>query len=405
MPSFLEKCYAPATLNRLTLRNRFIKAGTFEGMTPGGVPGQQLLEFHREFALGGLGMTTLGYCATEADGRLNENMMYMHEGIRSNLSSLIDGLHKAGTKVSGQMGHCGGFTKNRELQRARAKGPSFGLNLLGAPQGMVFCEAMSEGDIRAMVQTYYDAAVFMKSVGFDALEIHYGHGYGLCQFMSPKTNRRKDRYGGSVENRMRLPLQVLEAVRKAVGDDFPIIGKISMFEGVKGGLSFEDTLEMSKLFDKGGIDGLITSAGTSTMSPMLMLHGDNILRPMLKAEADFKMRVALRVAGTFIFKDFPYRENYFLNFARQLREQVDCNLIYIGGACNAQSFETLMREGFDFIQLGRALLRDPSLPKKLKLDRNYQNLCDHCNECIATIEHPNGIHCTKTVKHVSTVSQ
>lgn len=401
----MEKYSSPANLNGLTLRNRFIKAGTFEGMTPGGVPSEQLLEFHRAFALGEVGMTTVGYCATEADGRLNENMMYMHEGIRSELSSVIDSLHKAGTKVSGQMGHCGGFTKNRELQRPRAKGPSFGLNLLGAARGMLFCDAMTEADIQALVKTYYNAAVFMKSVGFDALEIHFGHGYGLCQFMSPKTNRRTDRYGGSVENRMRLPLQVLDAVREAVGDDFPIIGKISMFEGVKNGLSFDDALKMSTLFDRGGIDGLITSAGTSTMSPMLMLHGENILQPMLKAEKEIFMRLVLRVAGTFMFKDHPYRENFFLDHARQLREKVNCNLIYIGGASNAQSFEILMQEGFDFIQLGRALLRDPYLPRKLKSNPNYKSPCDHCNECIATIEHPDGIHCTKLVKPEKSVSR
>jgi len=171
-----------------------------------------------------------------------------------------------------------------------------------------------------------------------------------------------------------------------------------MFEGVKNGLSFGDALKMSTLFDRAGIDGLITSAGTSTMSPMLMLHGENILQPMLKAEKELFMRLILRVAGTFMFKDHPYRENFFFDYARQLRENVNCNLIYIGGASNAQSFETLMQEGFDFIQLGRALLRDPYLPRKLKSNPNYKSPCDHCNECIATIEHPNGIHCTKVVK-------
>ncbi|HET8706634.1 MAG TPA: NADH:flavin oxidoreductase, partial [Pseudomonadales bacterium] len=208
MNTSLAKCFAPAKLNGLELRNRFIKAGTFEGMTPGGQPTQALSNFHARLAQGGIGMTTVGYCAVEADGRLNENMLYMHEAIRRPLTDMIDNLHQLGTKVSGQMGHGGGFSKNRELKRARPLGPSFGLNALGIANGMFLCDAMTHADIKSMIQHYHDAAVFMKSVGFDALEIHFGHGYGLCQFMSPKTNRRKDEYGGSLQNRMRLPIQV-----------------------------------------------------------------------------------------------------------------------------------------------------------------------------------------------------
>ena len=171
MSADLDKCFAPANLNGLTLKNRFIKAGTFEGMTPGGAPSAALQNFHTRLASGGVGMTTIGYCAVEADGRLNENMLYMHEGIRAPLTALIDSIHALDCKVSGQMGHGGGFSKNRELQRKRPLGPSFGINMLGVAQGMIFCDAMSEADIRHMVQQYHDAALFMKSVGFDALEI------------------------------------------------------------------------------------------------------------------------------------------------------------------------------------------------------------------------------------------
>src|SRR5690606_4889234 len=116
--------------------------------------------------------------------------------------------------------------------------------------GMWFSDAMSHNDIANLVQAYYDAARFMKSVGFDALEIHFGHGYGLCQFISPKTNRRSDEYGGTLHNRMRLPLQVLAAVRAAVGERFPVIGKISLTEGVRGGLDYADALAIAVLLDQ-----------------------------------------------------------------------------------------------------------------------------------------------------------
>ncbi|MCG8669385.1 MAG: NADH:flavin oxidoreductase, partial [Pseudomonadales bacterium] len=271
----LDTCFTPGKLNGLTLKNRFIKAGTYEGMTPNGRTTDSLRAFHQRIARGGVGMTTIGYCAVEGDGRLNENMLYMHEGIRDELTILIDGLHGLGTKVSGQMGHGGGFSKNRDLQRRRPLGPSFGVNSLGVARGMFFCDAMSHKDIDEFVAAYGRAASFMKSVGFDALEIHFGHGYGLCQFISPKTNKRSDEYGGSLTNRMRLPLRVLEAVRKSVGDDFPIIGKISLTEGVRGGLQQEDAVRISKMLDADGIDGIVTSGGSSTMNPMIMFRGDS----------------------------------------------------------------------------------------------------------------------------------
>ncbi|OUS30100.1 oxidoreductase [Gammaproteobacteria bacterium 45_16_T64] len=391
----LAKCFEPTTLNGLTLKNRFIKAGTFEGMTANGIPSDALSRFHQTIAEGGSAMTTIGYCATEADGRLNENMLYMHEGIRESLTSMIDDLHQLGTKVSGQMGHGGGFSKNRDLRRKRPLGPNFGLNSLGIPQGMFFCDGMSIADIKHFTQQYHDAAKFMKSVGFDALEIHFGHGYGLCQFISPKTNKRKDQYGGSLENRMRLPLEVLAAVRSAVGDSFPIIGKISLTEGVRGGLHYDDAIKIGVMLDKAGIDGIVTSGGTSTMNPMIMFRGGNILQPMLKAESSMLMKAMLTLVGPRLFKDYPYHELYFLEHAKRLRDAVSCNMIYVGGASTNKSFELLMKEGFDFIQLGRTLLSDPALPLKAQKDSGYKSSCIHCNECVATIEHPSGIHCPR----------
>jgi len=395
MNSSLNTCFTPFKLNQLELKNRFIKAGTFEGMTPGGKVSQRYRDFHLSLAQGGVAMTTLGYCAVENNGRINENMLYMHEGIRDELAAMIDDLHQAGTKVSGQMGHCGAFSKNKQLSIKRPLGPNKGINLLGFAYGMIFSGQMSKADIANMVQAYHDAAVFMKSVGFDCLEIHFGHGYGLCQFMSPLTNKRKDEYGGSFENRMRLPLEVLAAVRKAVGDDFPIVGKISLTEGVKGGLHYDDAVEIAKLLDQGGIDGIITSGGTSTMNPMIMFRGDSALKPMLKAEKNWLMKLILKLVGPSMFKNYPYEELYFLKHAERLRQAVNCEVIYIGGASTNESFAKLMDDGFNLLQLGRGLLADSDLVNEAAKSETYKSRCVHCNECIATIEHPNGIHCTR----------
>jgi 2,4-dienoyl-CoA reductase-like NADH-dependent reductase (Old Yellow Enzyme family) len=362
-------------------------------MTPQGMPSASLEDFHGGLADGGIAMTTLAYCAIENDGRLHEDMIYMGEHVREQLSALIEKLHARGCKVSGQMGHGGGFSQNTQLSKKRPLGPSFGLNALGIAKGMFFCDAMKQQDIDNLIQAYAKAATFMKSVGFDCLEIHFGHGYGLCQFISPKTNKRKDQYGGSLENRMRLPLAVLAAVREAVGADFPILGKISLTEGVRGGLDYDDAVDISKMLDAGGIDGIITSGGTSTMNPMIMFRGDNILPSMLKYEKSRLMRLILRLAGPVMFKRYAYEELYFLPYALKVKQAVRCKMIYVGGASTNASFATLMQHGFDFIQLGRSLLANPNLPQEAELEADYASRCTHCNMCIGTIGADNGIFC------------
>ena len=390
----LQKCFSEAKLNGLTLRNRIIKAGTFEGKTPGGLPSPELTELHRRIGEGGTAMTTLAYCAAENNGRLHADMMYMDEYLRGPLSALIATVKTTGAKVAGQLCHAGGFSKNRELEGCMAMGPSFGLNMLGAANGMLFCGALSRPQIRERVKTMGRAAAFMKSVGFDAIEIHFGHGYGISQFISPITNRRTDEYGGSLANRMRFPLELLEAVRYAVGDDFPLLGKISMSDGVKGGVTYDESAKIAAMLDEAGLDCVIPSDGTSSMNPMLLFHGDSILPGMLAQEKNLLMKVGLRLLGPKLFRDYPYRETYLLERARRIRESVKRGAVcYIGGASSNESIARVMAEGFDFVQLGRPLLFDPDFVKNAQADAGYVNGCTHCNLCATLIDAPGGIRC------------
>ncbi|CAA0123894.1 NADH oxidase [BD1-7 clade bacterium] len=393
MSELIDKCFSPAKINSLELRNRVIKAATFEGKTPDAVPTERLIDFHMGIAEGGTAMTTLAYCGAEADGRLAANMMYMGEYIRDPLTSMIQRIQSTGCKVSGQLAHCGGFSKNKELTKRRPKGPSFTLNMLGAPYGMFFAGGMNAADMEDFVSAYAEAATFMKSVGFDCIELHFGHGYGLSQFISPLTNRRKDEYGGSLTNRMRMPLRVLDAVRRAVGDDFPIIGKISLTDGVRGGINYDDAVEIASMLDKAGIDGIVTSGGTSSFNPMLMFRGDNMSKTMLEYEKNPMMRLVLRALGNSFFRNYPYEETYFLEQAKRVRDKVDTNVIYIGGVSTNESIEKVMGAGFDFIQLGRTLIADPSFVKNASADLNYKNPCTHCNQCVGLIDSPEGTHC------------
>jgi len=389
----LDKCFSAGTLGGLELRNRIIKAATFEGMCPDGVPSERLFAHHRGVSDGGVAMTTLAYCAVEADGRVKSEMMYMHEGIRPQLERLAREVHQAGSKLSGQMGHCGNFSQNSDFQGKRPLGPSAMLNLGGIPAGIPFAGAMSHADIDRMVGLYRRAASFMKSVGFDALEIHFGHGYGLSQFISPKTNRRSDEYGGSLINRMRLPLRVLEAVRESVGERFPILGKMGLTDGVKGGLKENEAIEVAALLDAAGIDALIPSGGTSSMNPMLLFRGDSIKDSLIEQEKSPRMRLGLRMVGNSMFKDYPYEELYFLEGAKRIRDRIKrAKVVYIGGVSTLESIEAALHE-FEFVQMGRALWKDPHFVNNARANLGYVNGCNHCNRCAALIGHPDGVRC------------
>jgi 2,4-dienoyl-CoA reductase-like NADH-dependent reductase (Old Yellow Enzyme family) len=392
MSDALARCFSEARMNGLTLRNRLIKAATFEGKSPGGVPSPELVRFHQRIGEGGVGMTTLAYCAAEADGRIHEDMMFMHEGIRAELENMIETLHETGTRVSGQLGHCGNFSKNREFQGRRPLGPTRGINSLGLAYGLPLAGALSQPQIRERVEVFARAATFMKSVGFDAIEIHFGHGYAISQFISPRTNKRTDEYGGRLENRMRFGLEVLAAVRGAVGDAFPLLGKISMTDGVRGGTTYDDAVEISAMLEAGGIDVIICSGGTSSMNPMLLFRGDSLAEGLIEHEKSALMKLGLRLAGSRMFRDYPYEETYFLDPARRIRERVQCGVCYIGGACTSESLARLMSEGFDFVQLGRGLIFDPDMPRNAAAS-GYRNGCTHCNRCATLIEAEGGIHC------------
>ena len=398
---YLERAFSPANLGKLSLKNRIIKAATYEGKTPDGVPGELLLDFHRAIVEGGTAMTTIGYCTTEADGRINDQMMWIHEGIRERLSHMNGELKKTApdVKISGQMTHCGNFTKNRKLQRLkRPLGPSRQLNMLGVPSGLPFAGAMTVPHIDYLVQTYHDAAKLMKETGFDAVEIHFSHGYGLSQFISPKTNRRTDQYGGSLENRMRLPLRALEAVRRAVGDDFPILGKIGLTDGVRGGLQIDEAIEVAAMLDRAGIDALICSGGTSSFNPMVYFRGETLDKGLVEIETNPIAKLGLKLIGPKMFRYYPYEELYFLEGARRVRDRVNCQMIYIGGCTDLESVERVMQEGFDFIQLGRPLIKDPAFVNNARANPDYKNGCIHCNRCATLIEAPGGVYCPLNVK-------
>ncbi|MFD0360290.1 NADH:flavin oxidoreductase [Nocardia sp. GCM10030253] len=372
--------FAPAALGPITLRNRVIKAATFEGRTPDALVTDELIQFHRETAAGGVGMTTVAYCAVAPGGRTDRHQIWMRPEAVAGLRTLTDAVHAEGAAASAQIGHAGPVA-NAASNGAPALAPS----RMFSPLGMRPMKVPDVTEISEIVAAHANAARLAAESGFDAVEIHFGHNYLVSSFLSPKLNRRKDRYGGSPAHRARLAREIARAVREAVGDRLAVIAKLNMEDGVSGGLTLPDSLQVAAWLEAdGALDALELTAGSSLLNPMLLFHGDAPRREFAKV-LPVPARWGFRLVGKAFLKEYPYREAYLLERARQFRRELSMPLVLLGGITNLDTMRQAMGEGFDFVAMGRALLREPNLLQRIHTDPGAQSACTHCNECMPTI--------------------
>ncbi|MEV6340755.1 NADH:flavin oxidoreductase [Nocardia vinacea] len=376
----MNEVFAPATLGPITLRNRVIKAATFEGRTPDALVTDELIDFHREIAAGGVGMTTVAYCAISPGGRTDRHQIWMRPEAVAGLRKLTDAVHAEGAAVSAQIGHAGPVA-NAASNRAPALAPS----RMFSPLGMRPMHVPDLSEIATVIADYANAARLAEQAGFDAVEIHFGHNYLVSSFLSPLLNRRKDRYGGSPANRARLAREVAVAVREAVGDRLAVTAKLNMEDGVRGGLSLPESLQVAAWLESdGALDALELTAGSSLLNPMLLFHGAAPRKEFAKV-LPAPARWGFRLMGRAFLREYPYRDAYLLERARQFRSELSMPLILLGGIADLDTMRTAMAEGFEFVAMGRALLREPDLLLRIQADQSTRSACIHCNECMPTI--------------------
>jgi 2,4-dienoyl-CoA reductase-like NADH-dependent reductase (Old Yellow Enzyme family) len=384
--------FAPARLGALALRNRVIKTATYEGMCPGGVPSDALVEHHRRLAAGGVALTTVAYCAVAPDGRTFAEQLVMRPATVAPLRRVTDAVHAAGGAASLQLGHCGWFTKNKELSTWLPRGPSLVVNQYGISAGKPFGLAMGERELAQVPVEFARAAVLAREAGFDAVELHLGHGYLLSQFLSPATNRRTDRWGGSLANRARLSLEALRCVREALGSGTPILCKVNLRDGFRGGLELDDCVALARLLEADGADALVLSGGFTSRSPFYLFRGRRPLAEMIAAEPSRLQKLALRWFGARVIREYPFEEMFFLEQARAVRAAVRMPLVLLGGIVSRANVDRAMAEGFDFVALGRALIADPDLVERMRVDASARSRCTHCNACVAEMD-TGGVRC------------
>ena len=384
--------FSPARLGPITLRNRVMKAATFEGATPDALVTEDLINYHRRPAAGGVGMTTVAYCAVSPGGRTDGKQIWMRPEAVEGLCRLTDAIHAEGAAISAQIGHAGPVADSRS-NKATALAPMWFFN----PIAMKFAKKASRDDIADVVEAHATAARLAIDCGFDAVEIHLGHNYFCSAFLSPLINWRNDEFGGSLENRAKVARGVVEAVRSAVDGQIAVTAKLNMSDGVRGGISTDEALQTAKwLQDDGGLDALELTAGSSLVNPMYLFRGD---APVKEFASVFKppMSWGVRMLDKGFLREYPYQEAYLLSDARLFRAELTMPLILLGGITNRETMDTAMAEGFDFVAMGRALLAEPDLLNRMRADGeaySVKSRCTHCNLCMPTIY--SHTHCVLT---------
>ena len=376
--------FSPAKLGPITLRNRTIKAATFEARTPGALVSDDLIAFHRAMAAGGVGMTTVAYCAVSRGGRTDDSALWMRPEAVPGLRRLTEAVHAEGAAVSAQIGHAGPVA-NARSNGATALAPGRFFH----PLAMRFARHATPADIAEVISAHARATRYAIDAGFDAVEIHLGHNYLASAFLSPLLNRRGDEFGGSLENRAKVARGIVRAVRAEVRRDgtpaIAVTAKLNMSDGVRGGIDIDEALQTARwLQDDGGLDAIELTAGSSLVNPMYLFRGDSPIKEFAAAFAP-PLRWGMRMSGTRFLRRYPYRDGYLMRDAERFRQELTMPLILLGGITNRETMDAAMAAGFDYVALGRALLAEPDLIDRIKADGSVRSICDHCNKCMPTI--------------------
>lgn len=349
----LEKLFSPFSIGSLKLANRIVMPPMATNYaTPQGFVTDRQIAYYVERARGGVGYITVEHTGIHQQGKASPKMLMIHSDENAEkIKNLVEAVHAAGGKIVVQINHAGRQTFSK-VTGETIVGPS-AVPVLPA---METPRELTIREIEDLVATFTIAAERVKNTGADGVELHMAHGYLICSFLSPFSNKRKDRYGGTIAGRARFALEVLRSVRQRVGSGFPVICRLSGDEYVAGGLNVEDTRQIAKLLEKEGADALHISACNAA-------------------------------SGFLNHPPYYVTEGVFVHLAEAVKARVDIPVITVGRIRNPLMADQIIADGkADLISMGRALIADPRLPQKAKEGRLAEIIpCISCNKCIQTL--------------------
>jgi len=330
---------------------------------------------------GGVGMTTVAYTAVLNNGRSFAHQMWLRPEAIPMLKKLTDEVHKFGAKASIQLNHCGNMADS-DVTGERAIAPTGRFNIYGLVKPL----KMSEKDIEDVIKAFGNGVHLAREAGFDAVEIHAGHGYLISQFLSPYTNRRKDKWGGSLENRSRFLRCVMAEVKKAAGNDIAILVKLNVRDGFRGGFDLEESIKVAKMLEEDGADAIVLSGGFVSKKPLYVMRGKMPIREMATGISNKVVKIFAKTFGDILLKEMPFEEAYFYKDALEIRKAVSIPLVLVGGISSLAKTEEVLNNGIDFVAIARPLVLDPGFVNRIKNKEIDRSICQHkCNRCIASL--------------------
>ena len=377
-----SKLFTPYKLGSVTLRNRVIRSAAFESMGKDFGPTQALKDYHVSVAKGGVGMTTVAYASINRSGISFNKQLWLRDEIVPALRDLTDAVHAEGAAVGIQLGHCGNMT-HWSTAGSFPVSASNGFNLYSP----TFHRRMRKSEIVEFAKDFGKAVDTAHEAGFDSIEVHAGHGYLISQFLSPYTNHRRDEFGGSLENRMRFMNMCLEeVVEHARKHGMGVLVKHNMEDGFKRGIQIPESIEIAKQIETFGVDGIVLSSGFVSKAPMAVMRGRIPTKTMgyYMGWNEWLQKIVVSLFGQWLIKQYDFEECYFLENAKKFREALKGPLVYVGGLVSREGIEKVLDEGFELVQMARALVNDPAFVNKLKEgDLTTRSGCDHRDYCMA----------------------
>lgn len=377
------KVFESTSIGTLQLRNRIIRSATHEGMSDEkGYPKRELTDLYVRLAKGEAGAIITGIVAVQPNGRLaiNQAMFNSDEYVQP-YQEMNAELQEYGTPVVLQIGHGGANTLLKMAGGAVA--PSTYKWLLN----LQYARALTEEEIQEMIQSFVQAIIRAKKAHFQAVQLHAAHGYLLHQFLSPRTNRRVDRWGGPSENRFRIIKEIVQRARENVGN-YPILIKHSAYDYEKNGIDLDEGVRMAELMQKAGVDAIEVSSGgilaapSPVRWPRFPLDAMMEYSPRLRDLALFK-RTLVRSALKLRQKGYPLLYNYNVAAAERIRRNVDIPVIVVGGIRRLSDIEDVIDHNrSDFVSLCRPFIIEPNIVKKLRNGKQTESRCINCGYCL-----------------------
>jgi 2,4-dienoyl-CoA reductase-like NADH-dependent reductase (Old Yellow Enzyme family) len=382
-PANESKLFSPFQLGHMTLRNRIIRSAAFENMARANRPTKELQDYHVSVARGGVAMTTVAYCAVDLSGVSFDGQLYVQEAIIPEMKKMVDAIHAEGAKASIQLGHCGNMTHFYTCHCMPVSADT-GFNLYSP----TLHRRLKVSEIKDLVRKFGEAVDWARECGFDCVEIHAGHAYLISQFISPRTNHRRDQYGGSFENRVRFMNEVLDEVMRHAKDDMTVVVKTNMWDDCWHGSDIEEGIKVAKEIAKHKVHGIVLSGGTVSRSPMTILGGAmpyKTLAHYMPMKSFWWLKAALNIPGVhqIMLPTQPFKELYFMEKAKLFQKEItDVPLIYVGGVQSGDNCQQILDEGFDLFQIAHVLIKDPEFVNHVKENPHYHAGCGRSNYCV-----------------------